>query len=184
MVESQQPDQFAALAQDFIDLIDAGELSPAELLDRVQKILPILYRSALDLPDVDPTDEEENDRLSHEQWNQLFQGIKKKIGEWAHYQEMFDPYDFSELSPVVGDLADIYRDLLQGMHLWGHGRYPDAIWCWKFNFQTHWGDHALGALRAIHTIIFSYDIESLGSQNSESNKGGGGCRKRRGPHTP
>jgi hypothetical protein len=31
MAESQQPDQFAALAQDFIDLIDAGELSPAEL---------------------------------------------------------------------------------------------------------------------------------------------------------
>jgi hypothetical protein len=30
MAESQQPDQFAALTQDFIDLIDAGVLSPAD----------------------------------------------------------------------------------------------------------------------------------------------------------
>jgi len=87
---------------------------------------------------------------------------------------MFDPCDFLETSPVVGDLvddlADIYRDLVGGVELWKMGRYADAIWAWKFNFQIHWGEHALGALRAIHALAFTYDFEADGPTKSEFNQ--------------
>jgi len=174
MPETQFSDQFFVLAQAFLGLISDEGISSAELLGRLQKSLPELYRSALDLAEADPTDEPDIDRLSHEQWNELFTRIKAKIGGWVYYQEMFDPYDFSESSPIVGDLADdladIYRDLVNGVALWNLGRYADAIWTWKFNFQIHWGEHALGALRAIHTITFTYDIEEEGPPKSKSNQ--------------
>lgn len=174
MPETQTPDQFIVFAQAFLGLIDKEGMSSAELFGRLQQLLPALYSSALNMPEADPTDEPDIDRLSHEQWNELFKRIKAKVGGWAYYQEMFDPYDFSELSPVVGDLADdladIYRDLVEGVDLWNLGRHADAIWTWKSNFQSHWGEHALGALRAIHTIAFTYDIEAEGPPKSASNQ--------------
>jgi len=99
-------DQFFVLAQAFLGLIDDEGISLVELLGQLQKLLPALYRFALDLAEGGPTDEPDIDRLSHEQWNELFTRIRAKNSGWAYYQEMFDPYDFSESSPIVGDLAD------------------------------------------------------------------------------
>jgi len=174
MPETQPTDQFIDIAQAFLGLIDDEGLPLAELLAQLQKLLPALYCSALDLPEADPTDEPDIDRFSHDQWNELFKRIGSKIGRWSYYQEMFDPYDSLETSPVVGDLADdlsdIYRDLVEGVELRKMGRYADAIWAWKFNFQIHWGEHALSALRAIHTIAFTYDFETEEPPESNSNQ--------------
>jgi len=68
------------------------------------------------------------------------------------YYEVFDPYVEGEL--VVGSLADdfgdIARDLEAGMAYWDSGDLKNAIWEWSFNFDAHWGDHAVDALRALH----------------------------------
>ena len=49
------------------------------------------------------------------------------------------------------DLLDVYFDLRRGLELWDQ-EVPKAaaIWEWRFAFDTHWGDHAIDALRALH----------------------------------
>jgi hypothetical protein len=70
------------------------------------------------------------------------------------YSEIFDPSDVPAGEPVVGDvaddLADVYRDLIQGVRLEAAGRPRDALWQWLMNFHIHWGRHAVSALRALH----------------------------------
>ena len=82
-------------------------------------------------------------------------GFEKFDGYW----EVFDPYE--EGAPVGGslsdDLLDVYGDLRRGLALWEQGGVTKrgelriaAIWEWRFQFEIHWGDHAIDALRALH----------------------------------
>ena len=70
------------------------------------------------------------------------------------YSEVFDPYDREDHEPVVGslsdDLLDVYRDIRGGLWSWETDATANAIWEWRFSFDTHWGDHAADALRALH----------------------------------
>ena len=70
---------------------------------------------------------------------------------------VFDPLKLGGEDPVVTTLsdclADIWRDLKPGLEAMDANReryQNDALWEWTFSFQTHWGRHAIDALRAIH----------------------------------
>ncbi|AVP99241.1 hypothetical protein C7S18_19650 [Ahniella affigens] len=72
----------------------------------------------------------------------------------GYYGIVFDPLEVPPEQPVIGDvcddLQDIYRDVADGLRHYDHGRIAAAFWEWTFSFRTHWGDHATGALRALH----------------------------------
>lgn len=55
------------------------------------------------------------------------------------------------LGSLADDLADIWRDLRAGLDaLEGGSQWQDVAWEWRFGLQTHWGRHAVEALRALH----------------------------------
>ncbi len=85
------------------------------------------------------------------------------FGASCDYWFQFDPSFTGEPSPepVVGDLADdfcdIYRDIAPALLAWEAGaeRMDDILFEWRgTSFQTHWGLHALQALRALHLTCF------------------------------
>jgi len=82
-----------------------------------------------------------------------------------HYGEIFSPLLMPPEPPVVGDLADdlvhIYRDVALGQSLYEAGRCDDAIWQWGSGFQTHWGQHAASAIRALHCYLSQEDPSGL-----------------------
>ena len=84
-----------------------------------------------------------------------------------HYSEIFSPLVQHPEEPVVGDLADdladMYRDVATGLSLFEAGSVDDAIWQWGFNFQTHWGEHASSAIRALHHYLSQEDPSGLSS---------------------
>jgi len=66
---------------------------------------------------------------------------------------MFDTY--VEDKPVGGSLAadmlEIYEELQGGLGLWKEERPRiNAIWEWRFGFDTHWCRHVIHALNALH----------------------------------
>ena len=75
------------------------------------------------------------------------------------YWEIFDPETREE--PVACSLwddgEDIGNELMEGCRLFETGRPREALWHWKFSFETHWGHHAFGALRALYAICFWKD---------------------------
>jgi hypothetical protein len=68
------------------------------------------------------------------------------------YWKVFDPYE--QEPPVAGslsdDLLDVYRDVGEGLALWESGQDANAIWEWRFSFESHWGARAIDAMRALH----------------------------------
>jgi hypothetical protein len=105
-----------------------------------------LYTAAVELPHVEPPSgsAEPPSPEPPEGWA----GFEKLDIYW----EVFDPYELAE--PVAGslsdDILDVYRDVLRGLRQWEGGDYAAAVWGWRFSFESHWGDHAVDALRALH----------------------------------
>ncbi len=66
-----------------------------------------------------------------------------------------DPY--VEGTPAIGsledDVADVYRDLHEGLRLWDAGAPTRALFLWKILFDVHWGDHVAGAIHALHWAL-------------------------------
>ena len=126
---------------------DAESFGLPERLQRARQQLLALYAAAADLPHVEPIDTGTSPSFPlPENWCG-FEGFDS-------YWEVFDPYDHEDHEPVVGslsdDLLDVYRDIRGGLWSWEKNATANAIWEWRFSFESHWGDHAVDALRAIH----------------------------------
>lgn len=171
--------RFAERAEEFCALIDSRDAhGRAAFLRRVHLGLAPLYAAALVLPAVEviedgPEDDDDDlvdsppaaaqdDRLGMERWQALYRSLSALIGERNHYAEVFDPYAEPPEEPVTGsladDLADIYQDLADGLAKWRRGEAAAALWRWRFQFTTHWGEHLTSALRALHVLAANYDV--------------------------
>jgi hypothetical protein len=138
---------FVWRAREFCTFIhEADKLPLDERMSEAQRYLLGLYTAALSLPSVEPTDYAKPARSPDPPSN--WQGFE----EFETYWEVFDPYKLAE--PVAGslsdDLLDVYRDIRRGLTYWESGHDARAIWEWRFSFESHWGDHGVDALRALH----------------------------------
>ncbi|WP_051304048.1 DUF5063 domain-containing protein [Calidithermus chliarophilus] len=168
---------FAQLADEFCGFLEGEEASPSRgFIQRLHHLLSRLYLGALELPHTDvlfgpENDDEEasNAQADNYRREELEQQIRQVVarlagylGEIDYYLEVFDPYETSNAEPVGGslvdDISDIYRDLLAGLRQWERGESGAALWEWRFNFEVHWGEHAISAIRAIHTRAAFYDL--------------------------
>lgn len=162
--------RFGAIAQTFCDVVDsAPDLDRVDLLVRVYRILPRLISEAISLPDVelghDEGQEEERrksiilatSQLNDARWGQLYSLLKEKLGDWNLYWQVWDPRKDNEAihGSLADDIADIYRDLKEGLIRIEAHQSPlgDIIWDWRIAFYSHWGKHAIDAMRTIHFLL-------------------------------
>jgi hypothetical protein len=157
-------DRFGAVADEFCAAVDAASrIDRVELLARIYRILPKLINEAIKLPNITSDDDSDkavesklrpNVRLNDEQWGQLYKSLKQKLGDWDGYTQVFDPTTDKEASfgTLADDIADIYRDLKEGLVLneTSQATPEEIIWDWRFAYYSHWGKHAIDALLTIH----------------------------------
>jgi hypothetical protein len=164
--------QFGAVARRYCALVDVSvDLEKDQFLLQMYRILPDLLVEAIRLPDTDPwkRNEEEDGsvdfpakdasaQMSHEEWSALYNLLKEKLGHDDLYWTVFDPT--SEDNEVIrgtlaDDLADVYRDVKESLLLMDKNAITAelAIWNWRLHFYSHWGDHAMSALRTIHNLL-------------------------------
>jgi hypothetical protein len=170
--------KFRTVAASFVHLMEQhAQYSALDLLHAAHSQLPRLYLAALLLPvkpeaafeeepDETPESEVARKRLDVHQarWRPLFRELGAQLGTtWNSYQEIFDPYADPAESPVTGsladDLSDIYCDLKLGEDHWAAGEFDAAVWEWQFGFESHWGEHATGALRAIRSLAADHGLD-------------------------
>ncbi len=93
--------------------------------------------------------------MGRDEWQRLY----ARLGSlpFGYYGVVFDPHTIPPEEPVIGDLADdladIYRDLKDGMNLWTAGHHVEAVCHWRQHFGFHWGRHAADAIRALHVWL-------------------------------
>jgi hypothetical protein len=162
--------RFGSVAQRFCSVVDsAPNLDRIELLVQVYRILPQLISEAISLPSVELSDSENEEeereksvlraraRLSDAQWGHLYARLKEKLADWDLYWQVWDPTKDNEAihGTLADDIADIYRDVKEGLVLnEAQQALPeDNIWEWRLGFYSHWGKHAIDALRTIHFLL-------------------------------
>jgi hypothetical protein len=149
---------FRVLAERYCAFIESCDsLRRGEFVWQLAEHLIGLYAAGMRLPFPSGDDDFDSpSAMTHEEWQELFQRLSRKLGDVDCYSVMFDPYE-SGSTPVTGsladDAADVYRDLKSGLAVIGVGGGLDnAVWEWRFGFDNHWGKHAAEALYALHSL--------------------------------
>jgi hypothetical protein len=109
--------------------------------------------------------------IPNDRWLACLADITSVLGVWDDYWTTHEVYrvidadglpdltsappgDFAVNLSLADALADIWRDLRAGLTALGEGVAPDDVaWEWQLGFRTHWGAHAVEALRAIHAQL-------------------------------
>jgi len=139
---------FVRAAYAFCELVQqASSLPLAERARLTREHLLRLYGAATDLPSLEPSEEHDAPSFpAPEGWA----GFEEHDSYW----EVFDPYQHA--APVCpslsDDVLDVYLELRRGLWFWEKNMIADAVWEWRFSFESHWGDHAIDALRALHRV--------------------------------
>jgi len=159
-------DCFSLVAHKYCTVVDsASSLDRADLLLQIYKILPELIGEAIRLPTTELNNDDETEetsrptlpagtRMNEKERLRLYNLLKEKLGDWDLYWQVFDPTKDTEAiyGTLADDMADIYRDLQEGLVLAAteQAQPADIIWEWRVGFYSHWGKHAMDALRTIH----------------------------------
>jgi len=109
-----------------------------------------LHLAALDLPDVQPDTDNSEPPLDLT----LINKARLAALPVELYWDVFDPFRTPPDAPVansaVDDVQDIYSDVKRGLLLFDAGLVLNAAWHWRFTFASHWGEHLVGLVRALH----------------------------------
>jgi len=142
------------LAHEYCSLIDfRSRMRTYRFLTRLLGLLPTLCSAVLRLPPLRYGALGGDERMTFARSRSLHKSLQKKLGRYDYYAEIFDPYNRSDQTPVVGSLADdlfdVYVELHAGLQCYRERQYREALWTWRFGFEVHWGEHATGATRAL-----------------------------------
>ncbi len=145
-------EKFAELAEDYCKWAEGPADEPSKEHFLATNYVAKLYLAGLELPTTEPQGDFDAPTISTED----YKVIHKRFGAlpFQYYWEIFHPVQEKAEEPVTGDvcddLADIYRDLKEGLKYWDKGQRQNAVFHWKNAFGFHWGRHATSALRALH----------------------------------
>lgn len=152
--------QFASVAREFVVWTEAEPKSETNEATFAIRILARLYYAGLFLPQTECGADIEGFGVSEDEWKKAY--LRFASLPFNYYFNFFSPADLSDIEPGTGDLADdladIYRDLKEGLNLFDLGHEIEAVWEWKYSFQSHWGRHAASALHALHAFAADNDL--------------------------
>ena len=158
---------FKNIAERFCALVDSADQSDrTTFLFQLYLILPELIRAAVSLPAVSyESDPPENDFISHprvrmsdSEWTQLYGSLKRKLEPNDIYWIVPECWKSGEslMESLADDIADIHRDLKGGLN---EQDTRDMIFEWRCSFYSHWGSHAIGALKAVHELVAEHEMD-------------------------
>jgi hypothetical protein len=167
-IYSKEVLEFVVACRDFCIFIEkADEPDIKRFIDDSHKFLPLLYLKATDLPTLDSKYEDFNERfVTEKDYESVHRKILTKLGQYDAYEEVFDPGRKDSIEPIGAsiseNLADIYQDLKDFILLYEIGSDEvmyEAIWACKQSFEIYWGQRLTNALRALHFLRYSEEID-------------------------
>jgi Domain of unknown function (DUF5063) len=165
-------EHFATTTEQYIVFIDSLKAArPEKFYTTLEYHLADLHAAIL--PVFAETNEKRHRKLEkidmpHKQWkaiacllNHFTSDESEQLYKW--HEECWkttnpdDNYCAIRASMLWDDLADIYRDLHNGLALWKLNTPEskiEASWQWRFGYDAHWGNHLFRAAQTIHEIRY------------------------------
>ncbi len=178
IVYSKNVVEFVTVANEFCSTMEnVAHFSAKENLDRLQKLLPLLYLKVSVLPKFDRLIDDELEKFVSElDYNMLHQKWLQLLGENDSYYEVFDPnIQFGEetmRASISENLLDVYQDIKDFITAYSIGNeevmYDSLSEC-IFHFEEFWGQQLLNVLRAVHMLLFS-NSDLSGESKTDNNE--------------
>ena len=152
-------ENFVKTVKEYIGLMDTAEEIPLKtFLAKCSLLLPKIYYQAQLLPDIEPPDSKATD---HNNIDYPMEKITSLLNKYNNYSLVFNPIQDNAAikSSMADDLADTYLDLKHSLINYeskNNFKAQSAIWDWKFDFETHYGKHIVGAISPIYEILFTH----------------------------
>ena len=161
--------EFVTVAVQFCDFLENAATSEnqKELIDKLTKIIPLLYLKASMLPAGDfLSDEEPETFVSEYDYEYIRMHLSGLFGANDDYLDVFSPdmpySDTPVAASISEDLADIYQDIKNFISVYEIGldeTMHSAILICKENFETFWGQKTVNVLRPLHAIKYDKNQE-------------------------
>ena len=154
--------EMATVANEFCYFFDTAEKKEKqEILDFIQRIMPLLYLKGSLLPNINPQYSEANERfVTEEQWEKLFTMLREKFGKDDEFW-IIDPQYVNETEPLKASLseniADIYQDMKDFIMLMQKNNLPareNAISECKLLMANHWGYRIGNIFTQVHHLLY------------------------------
>lgn len=170
LVYSKNVVEFVTVANEYcITVEQVNKYSAEKNIDKLRKLLPLLYLKASLLPKAEIVLEEEIEKFVTElDYNILHQKWLQLLNENDGFYEVFDPeIQFGEetvTASISENLLDIYQELKDFVTAYSIGNdevMHDALAQCEISFPEYWGQQILNVLRALHKLQFSgIDLEN------------------------
>lgn len=151
--------EFVTVAAEYCAFLErTGAVKRAEFVDKILKLLPLLYLKASLLPSCELMGEDEPETFVTENDYEHLRGtLAAVLGVKDDYLEVFLPdmaYSDTPLRQCISeDLADIYQDLKDFICRFRSGlneTMNDALALCQAHFGEYWGQRLVNTLRALH----------------------------------
>lgn len=182
IVYSKNVVEFVTVANEFCTSIEScAQHNLRENLNKLQKLLPLLYLKASVLPAVERGMDDELEKFVSElDYNMLHQKWLQLLGENDGFHEVFDPnIQFGEetvRASISENLLDVYQDLKDFVTSYSIGNEEvmnDSLAECIFHFEEFWGQQVVNVLRAVHMLLYGNIYLSVQNNNDEVAPGKG-----------
>jgi hypothetical protein len=164
VVYSKNVVEFVTVASEYCSSVEHVAKIQAEAnLQKMQKLLPLLYLKASMLPKTERLlDEDLEKYISELDYNVLHQKWLQLLNEYDSFYEVFDPsIQFGQetvTASISENLLDIYQDLKNFLISYSIGNEEvmnDALVECVEHFEEFWGQQLVNVLRAVHMLVYS-----------------------------
>ncbi len=168
--------EFVTVALEFCSFVEkTGEKGLFDFVDKATKLLPLLYLKATLLPQIEEDEESDTEQfVTEDMYETVRNRIARLLGEKDTYLETFHPdmpYSDAPIAAFISEnLADVYQDTANFIFLFRQENETlmrEAVASCGRNFREYWGQQALNALKALHTVRYG-DEEFLESNQEEA----------------
>lgn len=134
-------------------------------IDKMLKLLPLMYIKASLLPQTVEVNEESPETfVKEEDYVRVAAVVSSIMGEEDVYLDVFvEDMKYSErpISAFVSEnIADIYQDVRNFVSIYQYGltdQMNDALLICQQNFKSYWGQKLINVLRPLHSIFYNVD---------------------------
>ncbi len=185
IVYSKNVVEFVTVANEYCaSMENVSHYSALENLQKLQKLLPLLYLKAAVLPKTERLlDDELEKYITEFDYNFLQQKWIQLLNENDSFYEVFDPnIQFGQetvTASVSENLLDIYqglKDFITSYSIGNEDVMNDSLAECMFQFEGAWGQQLVNVMRAVHMLVYS-DVEFGESEIRKEVKPGTGNPK-------
>lgn len=167
--------EFVTVALEYCSLIETSrEHQSIDFVDKMTKLLPLLYLKATLLPEAIAEDDMMLEQsVTEDMYESVRFQIAELLGDKDTYLETFHPdmqYSDTPIAAFISEnLADVYQDIGNFIFLFRQGNeevMAAAIEFCRENFRAYWGQQLLNALKALHNIRYNQE-DNLETEENE-----------------